>query len=270
MEAEPLHDEFRSAGFRQGDVIAPIPSTVAYDPARIALPLARSHHEREKTTTWPSFATGQFGKTVGAVITSHDCDLDRNPGVTPTFEVMRVLQPGDDFVRTIRGGIRYFLLSEEPRFVVEAQARALVDKPALLRLERIFRPDSATRVRFQSWLAQQYERPAFPQDVVDSVCAPIRASIARHQEEPASDDFYRSLRSVAIIPPDEADYYRVDVLLTMLNAVGQEEMAAGLAAEIAEGLRGTGRAELSTWRLVQPETIALADFESHHVVFADD
>lgn len=270
MQVEPLHEEFRAAGFRQGDVIAPILSTVAYDPARIALPLARSHHEREQTTSWPSFATGQFGKTFGAVITSHDCDLDRSPVQTPTLEVMRVLQPDDDFVRRIRGGIRYFVLSEDPRLVVEAQARALVDKPALLSLERAFRPDSATRVRFQSWLAQQYERPAFPQDVVDNVCSPIRESIAQHRANPATDSFYRSLRSVAIIPPVAADYYRVELLLTMLSATGQEEVAAGLMADIADRLRGTGKAELTTWRLVQPETIALADFESHHVVFADD
>lgn len=265
-----LHDELRGAEFRQGDVIEPVETTVVYDPARVASALARAHRDRSESGQWKAFATGYLGRTVGAVIISHDCDLDRSPAVTPLFEVMRVLEPNSDFSERVRGGIRFFVLSEEPRLVIEAQARAWVDKGALLGLARVHRPDPATLIRFQSWLSQQYERPAFPQDVVDNVCRPIGEAIKRHQTTAGTTDFYERLRSIAIRPLAEAPHYRVDILITLVGVAGLETIAAGLVAEIANDLRASGRAEVASWRLVQPETITLRDYEDHAVVFADD
>ena len=268
--ADPtLHADLRAREYRLGDVIDYVPASIVYDPRRTASPLATKAAEREPENAYPAVVSGAPGKAVGSVIASHDCDVDRSPQTTPLVEVMRAFAPSAEFLERVRGGIRFFVLSDDPLYVVQAEGRSWIDKGALVERTQLFRPAPAVLPAFTDWLAQQYDRPSFPQDVIDNVCAPIREAIDQHRSTPVGS-FYEHLRVVSVRPAAASTYYRAEVLVVMHTVEGHGDAAAALAALIADRLRSTGKAELQEWRLVQPDTIALGDFESYSAVFADD
>lgn len=170
------------------------------------------------------------------VVASQTCDIVKSPNDEPNIVAMRAFTTDNTAILRAAGGnsSRYFLLDPDRSLVADGTVMVLIEKPVLTELTP--EPgviDSATQEHFARWIGHRFSRPAFPDEVVKAVIAPILSNL--HEMQKTSDpdltalDMVKEVRLLRLAgePP-----YNIR-LLFIIPETGLSDNGKGLARLIA-------------------------------------
>ncbi len=188
--------QLEDAGWEQGSLLPPLACSVVYLPENPVTSIAKAAARAAVRGggAVPPTAVGPVPHHVASggprandrlVVVSQTCDIVREPTVEPTVMTMRAFVTDNERVLgpAASNSTRNFLLDPDRGLVVDATMVSMVEKPFLATLTpEIGAPDAEMQRRFSLWLAHRFNRPAFPDRVVEAVVAPILDNLRRMQE----------------------------------------------------------------------------------------
>lgn len=227
------------AGWNQGTLLPVLPWSVIYNPneplTRIAK-LAEQQNTRENRRKSESISTivatppyriasGPTREKDYLVIISQDCEIIKDPNMIPTIFAMRAFTTDNNTILkpAVGNSTQHFLLDENQGLVADSTIIVPIEKPVLLN----FTPQPGIlydniKYQFARWIAHCFNRPAFPDEVVEAVVAPILDNIREMQEK--GDyvlDALAMVKEVRIAPVLGNPPYDVSVLFIVLRRVFQ-------------------------------------------------
>jgi hypothetical protein len=212
------------------------------------------------------------------VVASQDCDITASEEQEPNIEalVCAVTKHQGYLDQIDRNSARYFVVDRAAGLVAFAKYRVHISKKALQHFTPIAWPSSNERfARFVRWLAWRYDRPAFPDELVQALQAPIgNALAALYDEHPdVGTTFTRVVKEVrANLPHEETPPF--DIALVFLVH------SAGLTVEEADAIHRSFEAMKTAvdqdvvhldpeLRVVDEEQMSVAEYRATRPLFLE-
>jgi hypothetical protein len=175
------------------------------------------------------------------VLATQDCDLVKDNDKLPFVEALMCDEKPEAVVAGIMANdARYFVLDRKARLVADRNHVVLIRKDALSTLGDAPAPPCGGNVqlasRFARWLGARYDRPAFPNELVRTLVAPLSQAFKKlvgpgKKYAWLNDD----LREVRLIPKDLSNGPPYEVtLIFLLGHDADVEAAKGAIAEVIE------------------------------------
>lgn len=167
---------------------------------------------------------------------------------------------------------QYFLLDEQRGLVADSTIIVPIEKPVLLN----FTPqlgvlnDNVKR-QFARWVAHCFNRPAFSDEVVDAVVAPILENMRIMQENSDSDlDALTMVKEVRIAPLPGEPPYEVNLLFILSeNGLPDEGKALTRLVGCMRGWFDPAKATLKTWDAFNLYEISAGDYIDTQRIYLD-
>jgi len=211
------------------------------------------------------------------VVSSQACDIARDPTKEPFVELLRASWTDDKQLinEAGRNSIRRFLLRRRTGddgvpegLIADATSRIYVEKSSLLGLtpEPGLDPsDQFVAHKFRRWLADRYNRPAVPDNLVAGVQKHVVEAVRKLK---ATDDLTELLTGVdqILFFADVAqEPYEVELILMRnerqdVSLELDEEGAARIAGWLSEVIREGAMAKVVHWEILDSRTISLYDY----------
>jgi hypothetical protein len=271
MADEFLGKQLYDAGWKQGTLLPVLPWSVIYnvnDPITKIAKTAKQkmdNQTRRKLETTPIEATSlpyAIASDVSRlkdylVLISQDCDIVKAPNQIPTIFAMRAFVTDNGQIRraAASNSTQYFLLDEKQGLVVDATIIVPIEKPVLTNFTpQAGAPNDNIKRLFAKWVAHCFNRPAFPDEVVKAVIAPILNSLRMMQAENDPDlEVLDLVKEVRIAPLVGDTPYKVNMLF-ITSEEGLPDKGVALA-------RFVGR--LQEW--FDPEAASLVAWDASHL-----
>jgi hypothetical protein len=202
IEASHLDGERLRAvvgSLRQGDILGVARVTTFFSPDSPSFPEDAEHVGRDEPV---ATVERRLPSGLSAVL-SQTCDLRRLPSIEPYVVLAPLSTVPVETYREAKDGlsVRYFAVGEvvghedKGQLVIDARLLCSIEKVALLssHIERIESPFSDVRREdLRDWLGQRFGRPAFPDEIVTGVVAPIEQAVKRVREKEDTAGVFRS------------------------------------------------------------------------------
>ncbi len=281
MSDQTLSKGLIDAGWAQGVLLPALPWSVVFDPehpltglAKRALGRVKPETVRAAGTPEHSIASGLTRATDYLVIATQTCDIAKKATSEETVMAMRAFVTDNSSIlqAAARNSARYFLLDLNRNLVVDATIMSVIEKGVLARLSpQIGAPDDARRKRFARWIAQRFNRYAFPDPIVEAVITPLLDNLRQLQE--ANDPVLVALNvveEVLITPTEGNPPYDVSILFMVQEpGLADEGLALGdLIARMREWF-APGQARLVDWDALHPYQLTLGEYLEYERVPLD-
>lgn len=153
------------------------------------------------------------------VLVSQECDIAADVQAEPFVEALIcTVEKRKEFLAGIdRNSARWFAISLEKGLVAQARYRVQIAKELLKEYTPEPWPSDPDRLsRFIRWLARRYDRPAFPDSMVDAFERPLAAALDElFSNQPAvASAFNRAIREIRVnMPLAEAPPFDLQLVL---------------------------------------------------------
>jgi len=219
------------------------------------------------------------------VIASQTCDILRPSRLEPYIEALRAYWTSERNIihEAGKNSIRRFLIQRHINsdgkvegLIADATVRIQIAKDALLGFTPLANFEENDRImsrRFRKWLAERYDRPAIPDDLVLSIQKPIIKAIGKLNSKDDKHTILDNIREILFLPQNKTIPFLIEMLFirdeqsdtTSLN----EENAAKLAGWISDVLRKGGKADLAHWEILSLKEISAYDYANAYELPTD-
>lgn len=222
-----------------------------------------------------SLPTDQF-----LVIVSQDCDIK---GAESNVEALACMRSSD---RTAlhngrRNSVRTFTITHDESFgeglLVDARRRVILSKTLLATLTPEDWPGDAARLdRFRRWLAHRFDRPAIPDEIVESFVDPANKALKTLSERRPGvmSAFSLAIEQIRIrLPSSVSPPHEVNLLL--LSLVPLMEMPRASADDIVTVMDEVGKAMdpglafIGDYVIRGPAELSLEEYRATRPIFLD-